>query len=92
MSTDELLDAQAEFEKSRATSVRLLESLARKIGARLPGHQDARALEKPPSSLLPYSGGAPRSVVRFFRQPAVAALTAAAAGYLLIAFYRHSRR
>ena len=92
MSTDELLDAQAEFEKSRATSVRLLESLARKIGARLPGHRDSRALEKAPSSLLPYSGGAPGSVARFFRQPAVAALTAAAAGYLLIAVYRHSRR
>jgi hypothetical protein len=92
MSTDELLDAQAEFEKSRATSVRLLESLARKIGARRVGHREAGALEKAPSSLLPHSGEAAGSVVRFFRQPAVAAITAVAAGYLLIAVYRHSRR
>jgi hypothetical protein len=92
MSTDELLDAQAEFEKSRATSVRLLESLARKIGARRVGNRDAGALEKAPSSLLPHSGEAAGSVVRFFRQPAVAAITAVAAGYLLIAVYRHSRR
>lgn len=92
MSTDELLDAQAEFEKSRATSVRLLETLARKIGARRTGARDAGGIEKMPGTPLPDPGGGAGRVARFFRQPAVAAITAAAAGYLLIAVYRHSRR
>ena len=92
MSTDELLDAQAEFEKSRATSVRLLESLARKIGARRAVARDAGPTETMPAPSLPNAGDAAGSVVRFLRRPAVAAITAAAAGYLLIAVYRHSRR
>ena len=92
MSTDELLDAQVEFEKSRTTSLKLLDSLARKIGARRTAPRTAGSPGTAAYRLQPGWGDAAGSVLRFFRQPAVATVTAAAAGYLLVTAYRHSRR
>lgn len=93
MSTDELLDAQVEFERSRTTSRKLLDSLARKIGARRPVRPAAGTLDRPASLPQPLEGGGGSgSLLRFFRQPAIVAVTAAAAGYLLVTAYRHSRR
>jgi hypothetical protein len=93
MSTDEILDAQAEFEKSRTTSVKLMESLAQKIGVRGTTRQRADRARRATGYQRPDSAGdSGESFLRFLRNPAVATLAAAAAGFLLVTAFRHSRR
>ncbi len=93
MSTDQILDAKAEFEKSRTASARLLESLAQKIGGRRSARSAASRLgqtqDYPRASFTNRAGSSLRDL---FREPLAAALAAMAGGYLLGILLRQTRR
>src|SRR5690348_4644177 len=86
-----LQDVQAEFERSRESSVRLLEALKQKVGGTRAVRQAANSVQRAAEYVQSHPPGA--GVVRFVRRrPLTAALAGVAAGFLLAAAVTRAKR